>query len=118
MALIFIASSIPDVPALPGGVSDMTAHSWAYGVLGILVFRALAYGRISGLTIARGLGAILISTAYGISDEFHQWFVPGRTSDIHDVAADAIGATAAAVLLLLVRYLTGGGGRSSPPTSE
>jgi VanZ family protein len=121
MALIFVASSIPDVPALPGGVSDKTAHSWAYGLLGVLVFRALAKGRVGGLTIVRGLGSILIATAYGISDEFHQSFVPGRTSDVRDVAADAIGAIAAAIALLLVRYLIGVAGRSkaaSPPPAD
>ena len=36
---------------------------------------------------------IVCATVYGISDEFHQWFVPGRTADVHDVMADAIGAT-------------------------
>jgi VanZ family protein len=28
---------------------------------------------------------------YGISDEFHQYFVPGRSVDVYDVLADALG---------------------------
>ena len=29
---------------------------------------------------------------YGMTDEFHQMFVPGRTSSIDDLFADTIGA--------------------------
>jgi VanZ family protein len=36
---------------------------------------------------------------YGVSDEWHQSFVSGRTSDLLDVAADASGASLAAVVL-------------------
>lgn len=38
------------------------------------------------------LGAFLVATAYGFSDEFHQRFVPGRFSDFYDFLADACGA--------------------------
>lgn len=35
--------------------------------------------------------AFVITCLYGVSDEFHQKFVPGRTPDVYDVVADAIG---------------------------
>ena len=35
---------------------------------------------------------LMITTAYGLTDEFHQRFVPGRTADVRDLAADTIGA--------------------------
>jgi VanZ family protein len=41
--------------------------------------------------------AIVLAIAYGVSDEFHQRFVPGRSSDVYDVLADAEGAAAAAL---------------------
>jgi VanZ family protein len=37
----------------------------------------------------------LCAVAYGISDELHQAFVPGRTADWQDVLADTVGAAAA-----------------------
>lgn len=97
MALIFIASSIPNLTHLPGDMSDKTGHGIGYGLLGIVLLRAFARGRRSGVTFGVVLLTIVCATAYGISDEFHQWFVPGRTADVHDVMADAIGATLVAV---------------------
>jgi VanZ family protein len=49
------------------------------------------------VTLRIVLLTIVCATAYGVSDEFHQRFVPGRTADVRDVAADAIGASAAAL---------------------
>lgn len=42
--------------------------------------------------------AILFSFIYGISDEFHQSFVPGRSPDVMDLLADTVGATLAMVV--------------------
>jgi VanZ family protein len=36
--------------------------------------------------------ALLLCLLYGMSDEFHQSFVPDRTPSVLDVAADTIGA--------------------------
>ena len=36
--------------------------------------------------------AIILATAYGASDEFHQSFVPGRYADPRDILADFTGA--------------------------
>ncbi|HEX5473181.1 MAG TPA: VanZ family protein [Vicinamibacterales bacterium] len=96
MAIIFMASSIPNLSALPGGMSDKTGHGIGYAILGALVLRALARGRWRGVTWRAVLLTILIATVYGITDEFHQAFVPGRTPDVHDVVADATGAALAA----------------------
>jgi len=93
MALIFVASSIPNLGALPGGVSDKSGHSIGYAMLAGLLLRAFAGGRVRGITWTRGLLAILLATCYGATDEFHQLFVPGRSADRYDVVADFIGAT-------------------------
>jgi VanZ family protein len=95
MTAIFIASSIPDVPPLPGGISDKQGHSFGYAILGAVVLRALAGGRMRGVTWRTALGTVLLATLYGVSDEIHQSFVPNRTPDVYDVLADATGAAAA-----------------------
>lgn len=97
MALIFIASSIPNLQQLPGNISDKAGHGIGYAILGALLLRALARGRRAGVTWRTMLLAILCATAYGVSDELHQRFVPGRSSDVYDVLADAEGAAAASL---------------------
>lgn len=97
MAFIFIASSIPDLQQLPGNISDKTGHGIGYAILGALLLRALARGRRAGVTWRTVLLAIICAAAYGVSDELHQRFVPGRASDVYDVLADVEGATAASL---------------------
>lgn len=81
MAGIFIASSVPDLGALPGGVSDKSAHTLAYAGLSVAVLYALARGQVRGVTAGRATVAFVIATAYGMTDEWHQSFVPGRTTE-------------------------------------
>ena len=35
--------------------------------------------------------ATLFAMTYGLSDEFHQLFVPGRSAELYDALADTIG---------------------------
>jgi VanZ family protein len=97
MGLIFAISSIPDIGGLPGDISDKTGHGIGYALLGLLIVRALARGRVAGVTLRAALVAIAVATAYGVTDECHQAFVPGRTADIDDAIADAEGAAMAAL---------------------
>jgi VanZ family protein len=46
--------------------------------------------------------AFLISLAYAASDEWHQGFVPGRSSSLADVAWDTSGISLGAIVLLAV----------------
>ncbi|GAB7388897.1 hypothetical protein BSNK01_27350 [Bacillaceae bacterium] len=43
--------------------------------------------------------AIVLSMAYGLTDEIHQYFVPTRTADVRDLMNDTIGASAAMVCM-------------------
>ena len=79
---------------LPAG-SDKIAHGIAYLVLGAA--GSMATGSRSG-------GALL-AVLFGISDEIHQSFVPGRSADLWDLVADSVGALLGAYLApLLVWY--------------
>jgi VanZ family protein len=98
MAGIFYASSIPD-PPVPANVSDVSLHEAAYFGLTLLVIRALARGRWSGVTLTTLAGAWLIAVAYGATDEWHQSFVPNRTSEWRDLGSDAIGAFVATAVV-------------------
>lgn len=98
MATIFWLSSSPDAQGgfrllelIPFG--DKAAHAGAYGLLAFFFWLALR----------RAVLPIVLSTLYGVSDELHQAFVPGRSLDPFDLLADAAGAC---LFMLAVSYLT------------
>ncbi len=99
-ALIFYLSSFPRLPSPPGPFSDKHFHFASFAVLSTLLVRALAAGRVRAVTGRIAVLAFTLATLYGVTDEFHQAFVPGRTSALDDLAADALGAATAAGLLL------------------
>jgi VanZ family protein len=71
---------------------DKVLHAGAYGLLGILFYRAYRsrWPNASGWTMANA--SLLSAAFYGLTDEFHQYFVPGRSADPWDWLADTIGA--------------------------
>lgn len=93
--VIFVLSSVPRLPAPPGGLTDKHAHAITFGVLTLACLYGLTAGRWRLVGARSVVLAITLAVAYGVSDEVHQAFVPGRTPDPADVAADAIGAVLA-----------------------
>jgi VanZ family protein len=104
MVAIFAISSLHEAP-LPEGMSDHAGHSIGYAVLGALVLRAFAGASWPGVTASRALAAIVLSTLYGMTDEWHQSFVPGRTPAWDDVAADFRGAVAGAAFVVILHII-------------
>src|SRR5205823_4548415 len=83
MAVIFYLSSQPaPLPALTGHVWDKALHFTEYTVLCALLCRALHGEGLATLRVA--LLGLLLTSAYGASDEVHQSFVPERNADIRD----------------------------------
>ena len=103
--VIFVQSSFPspikdpDVPFF-----DKYLHLLAYAILGILFFRAYASLKKDGATARIAFFSILSAGLYGISDEIHQSFVPGRHADVMDALVDFVGAAAG---VLCYRYVAG-----------
>ena len=100
MCLIFYVSSLSDpLPPVTARVWDKLLHGAGYAVLGGLFGLALR-GEGFGLPTAM-LTGLLMTSAYGASDEFHQSFVPGRNADVTDWIVDTIGGAAGAGACLL-----------------
>ena len=100
--VLFIQSSIPD-PDPPLRFSrwdDKWAHVLIYAPLGFLVMQALAQRRAGTITPALFWLAVLAGSAYGASDEIHQFFVPGRSPDWRDWVADTAGVILGAYFCL------------------
>ncbi|MCG2686475.1 VanZ family protein [Candidatus Parcubacteria bacterium] len=100
--LIFIGSSLPSAQVSSNWLVDFVAHKLIhlveYGVLFVLLHRAL---RIScpKISVLGLLGLSLgLAVAYGVLDEYHQTFLPGRQGRWQDVVVDGIGALGAAVV--------------------
>lgn len=111
LSAIFVASSVPNLRQLPGGVSDHFGHFVGYALLGALLLRARSGASWDGVRLGAAAWAWALSTIYGISDEWHQTFVPGRTAAIDDVVADTLGAASAVFLLVVVAAVGRAGAR-------
>jgi VanZ family protein len=110
MAAIFYVSSLSQPVVPPGG--DKPWHLLAYLGLGVLTVRAVVGGlpaRISWRTAAL---AIAIAVVYAATDELHQMFVPGRSAQLSDLVADALGVVAGLGLCWLWGLV------AAPPTSS
>lgn len=97
MAIVFLVSSLSR-PAMASRVPDWISHPLEYAVGSALFCRALTEGRGRPLSLRAAAAATLLATLYGVTDEYHQSFVPGRTSDPADVGKDFAGAAAASFL--------------------
>jgi VanZ family protein len=98
MAGIFFVSSLSE-PPMPSNVSDVSLHSASYFGLTLLLIRALSGNQWGGVSLATLAAAWGIAAAYGVTDEWHQSFVPSRYAEWRDVVANAIGAFAAVVIV-------------------
>jgi len=92
---IFILSSIPgeELPKVDFEFSDKFVHFIIYGILLILFFYSLK-NQTKSITLQKYAleFALLFTVLYGATDELHQYFVPKRSCEILDWAADATGA--------------------------
>jgi VanZ family protein len=107
---IFILSSQSRLPVIPGvfGI-DKVQHSCAYLVLSAFLTAwtwpwAEKRYRNGRLFLCAWFFAALISSAYGATDEFHQYFVPGRDCSIFDWFADTGGSFAGAAAACAIAF--------------
>jgi VanZ family protein len=95
MALIFAfsAQSSPPIPSLGDHVLDFVVrkagHFTEYLILALLLYRPLRQHKQAFLL------AFLITSLYAVSDELHQFCVPGREAHVRDWIIDSAGAALA-----------------------
>lgn len=94
MAIIWTLSSMSQ-PWLPEAMRtwrDLWLHFFEYSALGMLLAQALASTWPGSSWRRQVIVALSLAVLWGAIDELHQSFVPGRTPDGRDLAADAVGA--------------------------
>ncbi len=106
MVVLWYSSSQPPsrrAPSLLRALLHNGAHVVAYcGLGGAWLLALLPSGGEQLAAVSRRViaAAVGLSVGYGIVDELHQSFVPGRHSSFWDISCDACGAVLAVVLVL------------------
>ena len=81
-------------------ITRKAAHFLEYALLGFLVLNMLKdYKKINIKLI---IISILICILYAISDEIHQYFVPGRSCQFTDVLIDSTGSVLGTILYFYI----------------
>ena len=85
-------------PLLNSFIVRKFAHFFEYAALGFLIGCALFLSRRRFSPIT----AVICSALYSVSDEIHQYFVPGRACRIFDVGVDTLGALTGTLFLAFI----------------
>lgn len=93
-------TSIPGTGLPKIGVSDKFEHFFAYLLLALLGGLTFHFQKKIGI-LRRNVFVFcfVIFTAYGLIDEVHQYFIPGRFFDWFDLLANVFGITAGIFIL-------------------
>jgi len=98
-------STLPQPPGVFGW--DKLQHLLAYGVLGFAIGLWISPAFWRNRSLLALLLTTLIGSVYGAIDEIHQYFVPGRHSNVFDWVANTLGSFLGALALMLVMRKTG-----------
>ena len=77
----------------PDFILHKIGHIVAFGTLGISIYWAARYSAV---------WAIILTAIAAAFDEWHQYFIPGRSSRFGDVVLDTLAAT---IFILLVKFM-------------
>lgn len=110
--LIFFLSSLPSERiTFVSGIKDYILHFVEYGVLAVLTIRFVNFyfkPRAKHYFLI-----LLVTSLYGLSDEWHQSFVPGRVASLSDLLADTLGVIfGLGIYYAVVRYKERSRGRN------
>ena len=100
LVLIFVLSSSPRLVFAETEIPffDKFLHTIEYAVLGFLLIRGLKNSRLWLSDGSFILLTVVLATLYGISDEFHQHFVPNRIASLGDVFFDCLGSVIGSIV--------------------
>lgn len=101
---IFTLSSLPSPITYPTiNLGDKIDHFFAFFVLSILLSLSLHFqNKYPNLRKRIYFYTFVITISYGIFDELHQLFIPGRFFDLLDLLADFIGTITGIYLVKLL----------------
>lgn len=97
---LFLVTSWPNPPEVEAGgfPLDKLTHFLLYAVEAVLLHRAIRWKGRSGVVMSRVMAIVGTMAVWGMLDETHQEWIPGRRMDTGDLVADIAGAAVGAVL--------------------
>ena len=111
MGLIFYLSSLSSIGtgAIFSAIDKidherLIFHFIEYGVLGVLLMLALLKLETDHAAAKLLVAVILIGVIYGVTDEIHQIFVPGRVFSLLDMVFDGLGTLIGAYILAYPKF--------------
>jgi VanZ family protein len=114
--VIFAFSATPNLRVAQSADVDFVVrkagHMFVFGVLAVLIWRALAYSAVRRAMV----WSWVLTAGYAASDEFHQSFTAGRHPSPVDAGIDSVGALLFLVALAL--WLRGRRTRSGVPRQD
>ena len=99
-AVVGVLTKLFGLTEIPPGLTSLvrkTAHFGIFLLLGLCVRP----------NMRKGWHAALFCAAYAVTDEIHQYFVPGRSCEFRDVCIDSAGALAGILLWYFFRKRKG-----------
>ena len=102
LLVIFYFSSLSAIPeagliSAKFLIKSQLQHLIIYAGLALTIYRAVSYTNNSNFIIVSS------TTLYGILDEIHQSFIPGRFFSFGDILMDFLGAVLALILLYFLK---------------
>ena len=99
---IYYVSSLPQIPYIHSTFAwyDKVLHIIAYFIFGISLLLAFVPYKKTSLQ-KKLIISIIIGAFYGATDEYHQYFVIGRSSEIADLIADIIGISLSSIFMIV-----------------
>lgn len=100
--IIFVASSVTlTTTAEPLPEGDKIVHIAVYAILAYFLLCGWCVDKNKTLRKKEVVVVLTVIILYGLSDEFHQSFVPGRQPSWYDVLADGVGGLLGLLALAL-----------------
>ena len=96
---IFYISSLSFEKGAPGPDFPLKSYVYHFGIFFLFSFFlsiSIVQGKYKNLILI----VILVGIFYGMSDEFHQLFVPNRSCTFNDFVTDSVGVLSAGVFYL------------------
>ena len=104
---LWLLSSQSTLPRPPGPLGwDKLQHLLAYGAFGFAVGLWMSPAFWKNRVALALLVTTIIGSIYGAIDEVHQYFVPGRHSNVWDWVANTLGSLLGALAIMVVMRKT------------
>ncbi len=100
---LFVATSIPAESVPSFGVGDKFNHFFGYLLLAVLLYLTFTIQvKSTFLKSFSAFTAVAVSSFYGVFDEIHQMYIPGRSAEFLDWLADAAGAICGVLIISVI----------------